>query len=126
VRNQTNLNVLKDLGKSSNKVIEEETLSLLTLSDMEDLLIGAFDHGLVRIWNVNAHVFKNLKKLYDSQNSYGKNKVNTVKGLGITPIQLVSEWVAHNTIIISGILLISISFVFYFYILFIFIYLFIK
>lgn len=96
IRSQSNINILLR-GKKSKKVAEEETLRYLTLSDMENLLIGAFDHGLVRVWNVNAHVLKNLKKLYDSQ----KNTVNTVKGLGITPIQLVSEWVAHNTIILS-------------------------
>ena len=71
----------------------------IVLTDEEDFLIGSFNTGIVRVWELNAQSLVTLKKLLPTYNDTTTTK--TRYPLSISPIILIKEFIVHDNPIIS-------------------------
>ena len=85
----------------------DEVLRLLKVSDSEDLLIGAYDNGVIRLWSIQSYSIVTLRSLLSKHQNKDVND-GTAKdnnfgyGLAISPITLLFEWTAHRSPILSS------------------------
>ena len=70
----------------------------IVLTDEEDFLIGSFNTGIVRVWELNAQSLITLKKLLPTHND---TNTKTRYPLSISPIILIKEFIVHDNPIIS-------------------------
>jgi WD40 repeat protein len=96
---------------SGNKPPEErwpvtEKLKLLRMNGNEDRLVGAYESGMIRVWVVVTHSLLTLEKLHSISQSTTSASSATAdstlgSGLAISPLQLLFEWEAHSSPILS-------------------------
>jgi hypothetical protein len=97
-----------------------EALRLLQASDAEDVLVGGYDSGLLRVWSVQAYSLVTLRNLlqkhlqFQTLPSYLQQPQQPGDGaapaaqefgegmaLAIAPLSLLAEWRAHDCPILS-------------------------
>lgn len=78
---------------SSKKVVtrNDMQLSCLTLSPDEELLIGGYDNGEIRIWIVSMVSINNIRV----------TQKEIISGMSVPPIQLLNEWTGHDSAVRS-------------------------
>ena len=68
----------------------QNQLTCLCTNDKQDILVGGYETGEVRVWLISNPSILNLK------NSQQQD------GLTVPPLQLLAEWTAHLTTIFTG------------------------
>lgn len=102
--------------------LSNEILHIIKLSGDEDLLIGGYDTGTIRVWSIQGYSLTTLKNLLEKflstqrtskdhtdfarggKRSKGVRRTGAGFGVGlaISPILLLYEWTAHYSPILSG------------------------
>ena len=77
---------------------DEDSIQLLRLSDVENVLIGGYRSGKVCVWTVYAEALLALKSLISGGNS---KTLHAQDALVASPLHFVNEWMAHSSSIQS-------------------------
>ena len=111
----------------SKRRIVPEKLRHLALNDDQDKLIGGYESGVIRVWAITSHSLQTLSKLMRIAGSTGNHGSSVNRrvaiagdssareqatsaatgpilgaGMAISPLQLLFEWKAHPSPILSG------------------------
>ena len=74
-------------GSTTAATRDDMQLSCLTLSPNEELLIGGYDNGEIRIWIVSMPSINNIRL----------TQKEIISGMSVPPIQLLNEWTGHDS-----------------------------
>jgi hypothetical protein len=78
-------------GGANPSTLQDMQLSCLTLSADEELLIGGYENGEIRIWIISMTSISNIRV----------TQKETMSGMSVPPIQLLNEWTGHESAIRS-------------------------
>mmetsp|Transcript_14488 Transcript_14488/g.27096 ORF Transcript_14488/g.27096 Transcript_14488/m.27096 type:complete len:1443 (-) Transcript_14488:197-4525(-) len=78
-------------GGANPSTLSDMQLSCLTLSDDEEMLIGGYENGEIRIWIISMASINNIRV----------TQKETMSGMSVPPIQLLNEWTGHESSIRS-------------------------
>lgn len=105
--------------KLPDSVLPDEVIRLLAVSDSEDVLVGGYNSGMIRVWSVHSYSVTTLRNLLykylsnkamnvpDEGVGFGRRKKSVVPEFGenltlaISPLALISEFKAHGCPILS-------------------------
>ena len=80
------LKTIKD-GGANVTISDDAQLSCLVLSSGEDMLMGGYESGEIRIWIVSIPSINNIRI----------SQAQVISGMAVPPIQLLNEWTVHES-----------------------------
>lgn len=83
-------NITKSENGRSDADDSAHQLTCLRLNDKQDVLVGGYETGEVKVWLIYLPSIVNLKSSHFQD------------GLTVPPLQLLAEWTAHVTAIFTG------------------------
>lgn len=91
-------NYTKNLEESEDAQFHiEEVLRILKVSENEDILVGAYSSGVVKVWSIQAYSFLTLRSMLKKHMESGSKKEFGIGlNMAISPVSLIKQWTAHD------------------------------